>query len=328
MLTDLKEAYRGRRVLVTGGSGFIGLNLVARLLELGADVTLYDYAMSSTATALAERHRGRLRLCLGDIRDEAKVEEVVRGKDVLFDLAGKSGAADSNKAALLDLDVNCRGHLTLLEACRRINPAAAVVFPSSRLVYGRPRRLPVDEDHPLQPESFYAVHKTTVEHYLQVYARQYGLRSTILRISNPYGPMQGHDERIYGVANRFIQLAIDDQPIRLFGDGGQKRDYLYIDDLVDALLLGGLRASATPPVINIGGSEVVSLQQLAELIVRLSGSGSIVHVPWPDEYLRVETGDYHGCLQRAEQELAWRPKTSLEEGLRKTITHYKSTDAT
>jgi len=139
MQSDLNAAYRERKVLITGGSGFIGLNLVARLVSLGADVTLYDYAISPTAEEMAEQNRGQLRLCLGDIRDEAKVEEVVRGKDFLFNLAGKSGAADSNKSALLDLDVNCRGHLTIFEACRRINPEIAVVFPSSRLVYGRPR---------------------------------------------------------------------------------------------------------------------------------------------------------------------------------------------
>ncbi len=323
MQSDLNEAYRGRKILVTGGAGFIGLNLVERLVELGADVTIYDYAMSRSAEVMAEQYRDRLRLCQGDIRDEAKVEEAVRGKDILFNLAGKSGAADSNKSSLIDLDVNCRGHLTLLEACRRINPGAAVVFPSSRLVYGRPRQLPVDEDHPLQPESFYAVHKTTVEHYLQVYARQFDLRSAVLRISNPYGPLQGHDERIYGVANKFVQAAVDNQPIRLFGDGTQKRDYLYIDDLVDALLKSGIKASSPPLVMNIGGREVVSLQQLAELIVRLAGTGSIEHVTWPEEFLSVETGNYYGCLQRAENHLAWQPVTSLEDGLGKTIERYR-----
>jgi UDP-glucose 4-epimerase len=319
MHCDSTEAYRGSKVLVTGGSGFIGLNLVARLVSLNADVTIYDYAMSRAAEEMAEQNRERLRLCQGDIRDEAKVEEVVRGKDFLFDLAGKSGAADSNKSALLDLDVNCRGHLTLFEACRRVNQQVSIVFPSSRLVYGRPQYLPVDEDHPLQPESFYAVHKTTVEHYLQVYAKQYGIRSTILRISNPYGPLQGHDERIYGVANKFIQAAVENQAIRLFGDGEQKRDYVYIDDLIDALLKAGVRASTPPLIVNIGGDEAVSLQTLSELIVRLAGSGSIEHVSWPDEFLNVETGDYRGRLDKAKEMLDWQPATSLEDGIRKTI---------
>lgn len=317
------RGYRGAKVLVTGGTGFIGLNLVTRLLELGAEVAVFDYAVTWEAESLATRQRGRLQLIQGDIRDDAKVETAVRGQQFIFDLAGKSGAADSNKAPLLDLDVNCRGHLTVLEACRRVNPEAALIFASSRLVYGKPRRLPVDENHPLQPESIYAVHKLTVEYYLQLYAKLYGLRSAILRISNPYGPLQGSDARIYGVANRFVQLAVSDAVIPLFGDGAQRRDYLYIDDLVTALLCAGLRAAAPALVVNVGGRDVVSLRQLAEAIVRLAAAGRVETVPWPEAYRQIETGDYATSLTLAGQLLDWQPAVSLEQGLAQTIDYYQ-----
>jgi UDP-glucose 4-epimerase len=315
--------YRGRRVLVTGGAGFIGQNLVARLLAEGAEVTVFDYALSRELDELARSRRGALQLLQGDIRDEAKVEDAVRGQQVIFDLAGKSGAADSNRAPLLDLEVNCRGHLTVFESCRRLSPQAALVFPSSRLVYGKPQRLPVDEQHPLAPESFYAVHKLAVEHYLQIYARLHGIRSTILRISNPYGPRQGRDARIYGVVNKFVQAAVRDETITLFGDGAQRRDYLHIDDLVEALLAAGLRAAVPSLLVNIGGAEAVSLQNLASRTIALAGAGRIEHIPWPDDYRQVETGDYLTDLTWAAEQLDWQPQVELDAGLRETIAYYR-----
>jgi nucleoside-diphosphate-sugar epimerase len=324
MSYDHESGYVGKNVLVTGGAGFIGLNLVGSLLELGATVTALDYALCWEAEEMANRYRGRLKLIQGDIRDDAKVEAIVRGQDVLFDLAGKSGAADSNNSPLMDLDVNCRGHLTILEACRRVNPMVSLVFPSSRLVYGKSQYLPVDEQHPLAPESIYAAHKLTVETYVQIYARLYGLHSTVLRISNPFGPLQGSDARNYGIVNQFVQKAVNGQVIKLFGDGSQKRDFLFIEDLVEALLSSGLRAGCPALLVNIGGCDVVSMKHLAEKIVKLSGSGSVEHVPWPEAYQKVETGDYQSSLERASSQLGWKPETKLDDGLKRTIEFYQA----
>jgi len=321
---DQLKFYRGKKTLVTGGAGFVGLNLVARLLEIGSEVTVYDYSIGGQAEELVRKYGGQLKLLQGDIRDEAKVADAVRGQTVLFDLAGKSGATDSNKTPLIDLDVNCRGHLTVLEACRQFAPEICVVFPSSRLVYGKPDYLPVDEGQRLKPESIYAVHKLVVEHYLQLYAKQFELKSAILRISNPYGPFQGSDARIYGIANRFVQLAVRDQTISLFGEGNQKRDYLYIDDLSDALLRAGFYAATPTIILNIGGSEVVSLRQLAEMIVRQAQTGRIEIMPWPEEYKSIETGDYVSDLQRAREVLGWAPQVSLQDGLVRTIANYRN----
>ena len=322
-MSNLKEFYCGKRVLVTGGLGFIGVNLCARLLDLGAEVTALDNFVPTQITPAFDAVRSRLRLAVADIRDEEKVERVVRNQEVIFNLAGKSGAADSNKTPLNDLDINCRGHLTVLEACRTFNPGVTVVFPSSRLVYGKPLFLPVDERHPLAPESIYAAHKLAVENYHLIYGKLYGLKSTILRISNPYGPFQAGEGRAYGIANSFIQAAVSGRPITLFGDGSQRRDYLYIDDLVAALLTSASVENARGKVYNIGDGQGTSLLELAEMAIREAGGGEIVRVPWPEEYQAIETGDYLSDIALAQSELGWSPSTGILDGVARTVEFYR-----
>jgi nucleoside-diphosphate-sugar epimerase len=313
--------YRGRKILITGGLGFIGLNLSQRLLDLGGEVTLLDNFVPSQLPGGLAEHQG-LRTVVADIRDEDKVERVVRDQSIMFNLAGKSGAADSNKAPVLDLDINCRGQLTLLDACRRVNPAITVIFPSSRLVYGKPHYLPVDEGHPLAPESIYAAHKLSAENYHLIYGRLYGLKSTVLRISNPYGPMQAGDARVYGIANTFIRTAARGGTITLFGDGAQRRDFIYIDDLVDVFLLAAASEAARGKTYNVGDSRSVSLRELAELSVGIAGHGVITHVPWPNEYQAIESGDYMTNGSLITEQLGWRPSTSLEVGISTTLSYY------
>jgi nucleoside-diphosphate-sugar epimerase len=315
--------YSGKRVLVTGGLGFIGLNTCARLLDLGAEVTALDNFVPPRITPAFEAVRSRLRLAIADIRDAEKVERVVRDQEVIFNLAGKSGAAESNKTPLNDLDINCRGHLTVLEACRTYNPGVTVVFPSSRLVYGKPLYLPVDEKHPLAPESIYAAHKLAVENYHFIYGKLYGLKATVLRISNPYGPFQAGEGRAYGIANSFIQAAVSGRPITLFGDGSQRRDYLYIDDLVEALLRAAFTPESRGRIYNIGDGQGTSLLELAELAVEEAGQGSIIRVPWPEEYRAIETGDYLSDISLARHDLGWSPGTDICEGVGRTVASYR-----
>lgn len=315
--------YLGKKVLVTGGLGFIGLNISQRLLELGASVTVLDNFMPPDVSPPLAEFLSRIKVAIADIRDEDKVERVVRDQEIIFNLAGKSGAADSNKTPLNDLDINCRGHLTILEACRSFNPRATIIFPSSRLVYGKPRYLPVDESHPVLPESIYAAHKLTVENYHLIYGRLYGLKATVLRISNPYGPMQAGEVRSYGIANRFIQAAVSGKSITLFGEGEQRRDYLYIDDLVDAFLRAACVEVARGKIYNIGDKCGMSLSELAELAVAAAGRGEIVRVPWPEEYLAIETGDYRSDVTLAQRELGWSPATGISEGIARTVAFYR-----
>jgi UDP-glucose 4-epimerase len=315
--------YRGKKVLVTGGLGFIGLNLSQRLLELGANVTVMDNFMPADISRSLPGILTQIKVAIADIRDEEKVERVVRGQEVIFNLAGKSGAVDSNKTPLNDLDINCRGQLTLLEACRTFNLEVTIVFPSSRLVYGKPLYLPVDEKHPLAPESIYASHKLAVENYHLIYGHLYGIKATVLRISNPYGPFQSGEGRAYGIANSFIQAAVSGRPIRLFGDGSQRRDYLYIDDLVEALLHAAAVPQSRGKIYNIGDGQGTSLLELAEYAVDAAGEGEIVRVPWPEEYRIIETGDYLSDIALARHELGWSPTTDIREGVARTVEFYR-----
>jgi nucleoside-diphosphate-sugar epimerase len=315
--------YRNKKVLVTGGLGFIGLNLSQRLLELGATVTVLDNFMPTVVSRQLVDLLGQIKVAIADIRDEEKVERVVRDQDVIFNLAGKSGAADSNKTPLNDLDINCRGHLTVLEACRRFNPGVAIIFPSSRLVYGKPQYLPVNEKHPLAPESIYASHKLVVENYHLIYGRLHGLKVTVLRISNPYGPYQAGEGRAYGIANSIIQAAVSGRPITLFGDGSQRRDYLYIDDLVAAMLRAARLPESRGRVYNIGDGQGTSLAELAGLALAAAGQGEIVRVPWPEDYRAIETGDYLSDITLARHELGWNPSTDISEGVARTVEFYR-----
>lgn len=317
------DFYLNKKVLVTGGLGFIGLNLSHSLIELGATVTVLDNFMPTAISGQLAKFLGRLKVAIGDIREEEKVERVVRDQDVIFNLAGKSGAADSNKTPLNDLDINCRGHLTVLESCRRFNPGTTIVFPSSRLVYGKPHYLPVDEKHPLTPESIYAAHKLAVENYHLIYGRLHGLKVTVLRISNPYGPHQDGEGRAYGIANSFIQAAVSGRPITLFGDGAQRRDYIYIEDLVTALLLAGSVEESRGRIYNIGDVKGTSLLELAEMALMAAQQGEIIRVPWPEDYRIIETGDYLSDITLAQQELGWKPCTDIQEGIVRTVEYYK-----
>ena len=319
----MSDFYSGKRVLVTGGLGFIGLNLSRRLLELGASVTVLDNFMPPGVSEMHADFLGRIRIAIADIRDEDKVERVIRDQDIIFNLAGKSGAAGSNKTPLNDLDINCRGHLTILEACRTFNPGVTIIFPSSRLVYGKPLYLPVDEKHPLAPESVYAAHKLAVENYHLIYGRLYGLKATVLRISNPYGPFQAGEGRAYGIANSFIQAVVSGRPITLFGDGSQRRDYLYIDDLIEAFLCAASAEAARGRIYNIGAVHGTSLLELAELALAEAGQGNIVRVPWPEEYLAIETGDYLSDISLARKELNWSPNMDIREGIKRTVISYQ-----
>lgn len=320
---DYQGFYQGTKVLVTGGLGFIGVNVSLRLIDLGAQVTVLDHFVPPDPPPALASVLSRLKVAVADMRDADKVERVIRDQRVIFNLAGKSGAAESNKTPLNDLDINCRGHLTILEACRAFNPQVSVVFPSSRLVYGKPRYLPVDENHPLAPESIYASHKIAVENYHLLYGHLYGIKSTVLRVTNPYGPMQVGDARGYGIANRLIQTAVMGGDLRVFGEGEQRRDYLYIDDLVHALLLAGSREEAAGRVYNIGDDRGASIMELARLAVKTAGSGRIVQVPWPEEYRAIETGDFQSDIGRARKELGWQPVTQLPEGVERTVAFYR-----
>jgi nucleoside-diphosphate-sugar epimerase len=219
---------------------------------------------------------------------------------------------------LADLEANCRGVLNVLEACREENPLARLVFPGSRLQFGPPRYLPVNDAHPMDPLCVYGIHKLTGEKYHQLYHRLYGLQSTVLRISNPYGPSPLNHQEAYNILNHFVRQSMEEGPLRVFGDGNQIRDYVYIADLVDVMLIAGIHPEAVGRSFNVGGGQPVTFLETARAIIEEVGGGWIEQVPWPTEYEAVETGDFYFDIEPIRQTLGWQPRTELREGIRRT----------
>jgi UDP-glucose 4-epimerase len=318
------SAFEQRRVLVIGGFGFIGVNLSERLRALGARVTI--------ATRLLDRHRDAaadavLRGALvieADLRDADAMRSIVAGQEVVFNLAGQSGATQSMQDPFTDLDVNCRGNLVLLEALKAENRSAKLVFVSSRLVYGRPAALPVTEDHEPNPTCVHALNKLAVEKYLHVYGHVHGLAWTIARLTNPYGPGQPSDRTAYGVVNHMIHRALAGDRILVYGDGRQQRDYIYIDDAVAALLRMAELPASSGRTYNVGSGVGTQLVEMARAIAAIAGGGRLETIAWPPLAERIETGDFVADIGRIHRELSWKPRVLLEEGLERTVAFYRA----
>ena len=316
--------FEGRKVLITGGLGFIGSNLAHRLVGMGAEVRLIDSLFPEHGGSLSNIHglEGRLRVELADLRDTPRLESVVAGVEVVFNLAGQTSHLDSMRDPATDLAMNCAAQLALLEACRRLAPEARLVFASTRQIYGRPDYLPVDEAHPLRPVDVNGVNKMAGEAYHMVYNDVYGLRATALRLTNTYGPrMRVRDARqtFLGV---WIRLALQGEPFEVWG-GEQLRDFSYVEDVVDALLLAAATPELDGAAFNLSGDPVVSLRALAEMLRGETGQGFEIR-PFPAERRRIDIGDYHADDGRFRELTGWAPKVALEEGVRATLAFYRA----
>ena len=320
------EQYRGRSVLITGGLGFIGSNLARRLVELGGvEVAIVDALIPDLGGNRfnLDGIAGRVTCHVADIGGDRVMDHLVGGHDYIFNLAGTTSHVDSMVDQRRDLELNCAAQLTLLEACRRFNPHVKIVFSSTRQVYGKPLYLPVDEAHRVAPPDINGIHELTAEHYHLLYRRLYGLRSVILRLTNVYGPRQLLRHPRQSFVAWFIRQAIDGGVIELFGDGHQKRDLVYVDDVVDALLLAGASEAAEGEIFNVGGDEPISLAELAEQLIALTGRGAAVGVPFPPERQLIDIGNFYSSFRKIERTLGWRPRTPLRFGLRRTIEFYQ-----
>jgi UDP-glucose 4-epimerase len=304
------------RALVLGAGGFLGSHLCRGLLARGWRVTgvVRDPDSVHVARRLDDLP-GHLRLVRGDAADTDLLERETADVDAVFPFAGRSGAARSVEDPFPDLTGNATPQLALLETLRRTGHPARVVFPGSRLQYGRARRLPVDEEHPREPTSVYGVHKLLGEHYHRLYHDLHGIPTTCLRISNPYGPHQDRADAAFGVVGTFLATAATGGELRLFGGGRQLRDYLYVEDLVDLCVRAAVEPIAVGRVYNAGGDRPTSLREMATTVVGTVGRGELRDVPWPPTEARVETGDYVTDISRAREELGWRPRVRLDEGL-------------
>jgi len=321
----MKHTFKKANVLITGGLGFIGSNLAIRLVDLGAQVTLVDNMLPRQGGNLfnIDPIKGRVHINFSDIRNELSMNYLVREKDYIFHLAGQVNHVDSMRNPLKDLDINCRGTLVLLEACQHINPGTRVIFAGTRGEYGKSVRLPVDEEHPTNPVGVYAVTNLTAEKMVLVYHRVKGLNGVCLRITNTYGPRHQmmHDE--YGVLNWFIRKALDNDTIPVFGDGTILRDFLFIDDLVEALLRTAATPGAYGDIYNVGSGKGVSFQELAATIETLAGRGNVRHTPFTQERKEVEPGDYIANIAKLSKAIGWTPTVPLSEGIARTLDFYR-----
>jgi UDP-glucose 4-epimerase len=322
---DLAPSYADKRILITGGLGFIGSNLARELVEMEADVTIVDSLVPEYG-GLRFNIAGiedRVTVNVSDVRDEHSFRHLIQGQDVLFNLAGQTSHLDSMTDPYTDLEINARSQLSILEACRHENPRIRVVFASTRQLYGRPQRLPVDESHPIVPVDVNGINKAAGEQYHLLYGDVYGIRTSVLRLTNTYGPrMRVRDARqtFLGI---WIRRALTDDEILIYGDGSQRRDLTYVDDAIAAFLLAATHDEAAGRVFNLGGDRHVSLLELAEALARIAGAGRIRIIPFPADRKAIDIGDFYADYSAIETELGWRPTVSLEDGLARTLDYYR-----
>jgi UDP-glucose 4-epimerase len=322
---DHLDHYRGRKVLVTGGLGFIGSNLCRRLADLGAEVMAVDSLLPDYGGNLfnLQGYENRVRVNIADVRGHG-IEYLVRGQQVLFNLAGQVSHIDSMSDPFTDLEINCRSQLSILEAVRRGNPELKVVYAGTRQVYGRPLYLPVDERHLLQPVDVNGINKISGEFYHLVYHQVHGIRASSLRLTNTYGPRQLIRHSRQGFIGWFIRQAAFGEEIQIFGDGSQKRDFNHVDDVVDAFLRAGASDAVDGQVLNLGDSHAVSLLELVELLLDVAGGGRYRLVPFPPERKRIDIGDFYADTTKVQATLGWSPRVSLREGLAGTVAFYRA----
>jgi UDP-glucose 4-epimerase len=324
-LSRYQAFYAGKRTLVTGGLGFIGSNLAIRLLEFGAHVVVVDSLIPETGgnTFNIEpiQDHPRLSVRTVDVRDVLAMERLVRNQAVIFNLAGQVSHIDSMQDPFTDLEINCRSQLALLESCRRNAPETKVVFASTRQIYGRvaEEQLPVDERQPPNPVDVNGINKLAGERYHVLYNNVYGIRTSVLRLTNTYGPRMLVKNNRQTALGWLIRQAMDGEQIDIFGDGAQLRDFTYVDDCVEAFLAAGASEAANGQVFNVGAIEPISLGEVAELVIELAGTGSFRLLPFPAERKAIDIGSIYVDDRKMRRVLKWQPRIDLRDGVQRTI---------
>ena len=322
-MVEFKD-FAGKSVLITGGVGFIGSNLARTLADLEARVTVVDSLIPEFGGTLfnLKDYEGRIRINIADIRDEFSMAHLVKGHDYLFNLAGQTSHLDSMKNPFVDLDINCRSQLFILEACRKHNPAIRIVYASTRQIYGRPDFLPVHEDHLLHPTDVNGINKMAGEWYHILYSRVYGIRTCALRLTNTYGPRMRVKDARQTFLGIWIKNLVEGRRIEVWGDGLQVRDFNYVDDVTDAMLVAALSAQSNGQVYNLGSPERVNLKDLAALMIKVHGRGEYEVIPFPEDRKPIDIGDYYADYGKIRVALKWNPRLTLEAGLTRTLQYY------
>jgi UDP-glucose 4-epimerase len=329
-----RETFEGKKVLITGGLGFIGSNLARALVPLGAEVLLVDSLIPDYGGNLfnIDGIESKVKVNIADVRDENGMRYLVSGQDFLFNLAGQVSHVDSMTDPMTDLEINCKSQLAILEACRKGNPAIRILHASTRQIYGKPVRLPADEGHPVHPTDVNGINKASGEMYHRIYGEVYGLRTTSLRLTNTYGPRQLLKHNRQGFTGWFIRRVILGEEILLFGDGEQKRDFNYVDDVVEAFLTVAASENVHGEVFNLGATPPRTLREFLDILYEVSGERPNYRlVPFPEDRRRIDVGHFYTDFGKIRRELGWEPRVDLREGLsrtvdfcRKNVRHYVS----
>ena len=324
MTTSPTPFFAGTRALVTGGAGFIGSNLAIELAARGADVTVVDAMIPGYGgnEFNLEPVRGKVAVHHRDIRDARAMNELVRRQDFVFHLAGQVDHVLSLTDPFPDIDMNIKGTAVVMEAVKHHNPKARVIYTGTRGQYGPAVTLPVGEDAPTNPRGIYEISNLTAEKIIEVYDEVHGIASVLLRLTNIYGPRAQMKHSRYGVVNWFVRVALDGKPLQVFGDGTIKRDFLFVDDCIEAILLSAADESARREILNVGDDHATTFRELAEKLARLTGA-TWSFAPFSAERKAQEPGDFVSDISKIRRLLGWSPRTSLEAGLTRTLDYYR-----
>jgi len=323
MNTNIDDQFCGKRVIVTGGLGFIGSALAQRLAGMGAQVTLVDSLIREYGGNLfnIEGLEGKVRVNISDVRDDHSMRYLIQGQDFLFNLAGQTSHTDSMQDPFTDLEINCYAQLSILEVCRKYNPAVKIVFASTRQIYGKPDYLPVDEKHLLRPVDVNGVNKVAGEQFHILYNNVYGIRACVLRLTNTIGPRMRIKDARQTFLGIWIRLLLEGKPFEVWG-GEQLRDFTYVEDAVEAFLLAAASDAANGRIFNLGGDCVISLKALAEMLIEVNSGGHYDIRPFPPERKQIDIGDFYSDFTQISSALGWKPKVALREALSRTLAFY------
>jgi UDP-glucose 4-epimerase len=312
------------KVLITGGLGFIGSNLAHRYVKLGAEVTIYDCLDPRSGGNLYNIHgiKDSLEIRYGDILDFGRLSQAIVNKDFVFNCAASTSHPFSMKEPWIDLDVNSRGVINILESLRRFNREAKFIHIGTSTQLGPLKYTPADENHSEFPTDIYSANKSVSEKYVLIYAKAYQLRTSVIRLSNVFGPRASIHSPEFTFNNYFIGLALQGKDIIVFGDGIQRRNLLYVDDAVSALLKSSQIDNSDGETIFAVGDDHYSVAQIAKTIAKYMGSGGVKFIEWPKDKKSTEIGDALISNKKAKKILGWSPKINFEEGLSLTKDYY------
>ena len=325
MTQNYLDVYKNKNILITGGLGFIGSTIARRLVGIAKEITLVDSLIPQYGGNLfnIDGIQDKVNVNIADVRDEASMNALVKDKHFLFNMAGTLSHIDSMTDPYTDLEINCRSQLTILEACRKNNRDIKIVLAGTRGEYGRIQTSPVDESHPLHPTDVNGINKIAGGLYHLVYNNAYGIRSASIRLTNTYGPRHQMRHSKQGYLNWFLRLAMEDKDITIYDNGTPKRDFIYVDDAVEAFLMVCASDKTNGEFYNLGSGEGVSILESAEAVIKAAGSGSIKHVEYPKDKKAIEIGDFIADYSKIEKLLGWHPTVSFEKGLNISYEFYK-----